>query len=238
MPRRELVIDDERLARVELSALLAARPEVLVVGEAHDLASSRAAITEHGPDLIFLDIQLGAESAFDLLAGVDATFDVIFVTAYDEHAVRAFEVSAFDYLLKPVHPERLAATLRRLESGGPRPVPEQPITRMKAAERLFVRTQDRWRFLQIAAITAIESRGDYSRVHTRDGETILLHKPLREWETTLPEHLFVRIHRSTILNLDCIDRVEEWSGQTFHVYLKGHTDPYQMSRRYASRLKH
>lgn len=237
--RRALVVDDERLPRVELKALLANHTNVVVVGEAGSVADGIAAINNLSPDLIFLDIQLGAETGFDLLERVEARFDVVFVTAYDEHAVRAFEVNAFDYLLKPVNPERLASTLRRLEVGGPLPPPGPvgPTTRLRAADRLFVQTGDRWRFLQIAAIAAIEGRGDYTRVRTRDGGTLLLPRSMREWEVTLPDHLFVRIHRSTIVNLDEVDRVEPWSGQTFHVYLKGRPHPYQMSRRHAARLR-
>ena len=197
-----------------------------------------AVINESNPDLLFLDIQLGAETGFELLERVEARFDVVFVTAYDEHAVRAFEVNAFDYLLKPVNPERLAATLVRLETGGPLPGPAPAAARLRAADRLFVRSGDRWRFLQLASIAAIEGRGDYTRIRARDGEAILSSKSLRDWEAALPDHLFVRIHRSTIINMDEVERVEEWSGQTFHVHMKGRPDPYQMSRRYASRLRH
>jgi len=234
--RRALVVDDERLARVELRAMLAAHPEIQVIGEAAGVEEALTTIARDRPDLVFLDIQLGHETGFDLLARTEPTFEVIFVTAYDEHAIRAFEVNAADYLLKPVRADRLASALERLEAGPRSDGADAP--RLELEDRLFVRAGTQWRFLQVAAIISIEARGDYTRLRTVDGAALLLGKALRIWERQLPERTFVRIHRSTIVNLDQVDRVEEWSGQTFHVYLRGVPEPYQMSRRYAARLKH
>lgn len=233
--RRALVVDDERLARMELRSMLAAHPEIHVVGEAAGVGEALAMISSARPDLLFLDIQLGQETGFDLLTQTEPTFDVIFVTAYDEHAIRAFEVNAADYLLKPVRADRLASALEHLD-GDPGHT-DRDVPPLDLSDRLFVKTGDRWQFLQVGAIVAIEARGDYTRVRTTDGATVLLGKALRLWERQLPERTFVRIHRSTMVNLDHVDRVEEWSGQTFHVHLRGVAQPYQMSRRYAARLK-
>ena len=233
-PRRAVVVDDERLARLELCSLLAQDPSVVVVGEAASVVDAQAIIEREQPDLVFLDIQLGDETGFTLLERTQVSGEIIFVTAYDEHAVRAFEVNAADYLLKPVHPDRLRDTLRRLDDG---PADRPPETLLDAEDRLFVRVNERWRFLKVATIWSIEAAGDYTRVRTADGEAVLLHKSLQEWESRLPNKQFTRIHRSTIVNLDAVERVEEWSRHTFRVYVKGFTEPYPMSRRYAARLR-
>lgn len=233
--RRAVIVDDERLARVELCSMLAKDPSVVVVGEAADVTEAVAVIEREQPDLLFLDIQLGGATGFDVLERVDIGCDVIFVTAYDQHAVRAFEVNALDYLLKPVNPERLGEALERSASRSQ--TRDDPLPELDADDHLFVRVKDRWQFLQVNTIRAIEAAGDYTRVRTTEGASFLLHKSLREWEDRLPEKLFVRIHRSTIVNLDQVARVEEWSGQTFRVYLNGIEKPYRMSRRAAARLK-
>jgi two-component system, LytTR family, response regulator len=233
--RRAVLVEDERLARVELRLLLEREPGVTVVGEAESVDEAVAVIGRERPDLVFLDIQLGRESGFDLLERSDGDFDVIFVTAYDQHAVRAFEVSAVDYLLKPVHAGRLAEALRK--AGEPADWSAAELPPLDAEDRLFVKAGPHWQFLRVDTIKVIESAGDFTNVHTTSGEEILISKPLREWEVRLPARLFSRIHRSTIVNLEWVERVEEWSSQTFQVHVKGRPAPYPMSRRYAARLR-
>ncbi|MEZ4416106.1 MAG: LytTR family DNA-binding domain-containing protein [Gemmatimonadota bacterium] len=237
MPRRTaVVVEDERLPREELCAMLGAEG-IEVVGQAATVDEAVRIIGAKRPDLVFLDIQLGRESAFDVLEHSDEPFDVIFVTAYDQHAVRAFEVNALDYLLKPVNPERLREALGRLES-------EEAITGPDALEslapddRLFLKVGSKWRFLRIDTIRVIEASGDFTRVRLLDGADLLIGKSLREWEARLPDRLFVRIHRSTIVNLDQVRRIDEWFNRTFQVHMEGIPEPYAMSRRYAARLKH
>ena len=235
---RAVVVDDERLARVELRALLARESGVEVVGEASSVDDAATLVAQLRPDVVFLDIQLGTESGFDLLEKVEASFDLVFVTAYDQHAVRAFEINAVDYLLKPVDPERLAATMRRLTDPGTANLPRPPATApLDPDDRLFVRTTRRWRFLAVKEIVAIEAAGDFTNVRTLRGEEILLAKSLREWESRLPLRTFTRIHRGTIVNLSCVERVDEGIGSAFLVQVRGVASPYAMSRRYAARLK-
>jgi len=231
-----VVVDDERLARVELCDLLAAYDNVHVIGEAATLREAEQVIQEQQPTVIFLDIQLGSESGFDLLNRAEISCEVIFVTAYDYYAVRAFEVNAVDYLLKPVNPARLDETLKRLEGGSETPSP--PLAqRYTLEDRLFVRVRRRWRFLRIDEIRCIEAAGDYSSVYTVDGEKLLLNKPMRAWEEQLPAPIFVRIHRSVIVNLNEVERVDSWTNRTFRVHIKGVDEPFPMSRRYAAKLK-
>lgn len=235
---RAVVVDDERLARVELRALLAAQPDVRVVGEAGSVDEAVAVLQREAPDLVFLDIRLGTESGFDLLDRAAGTFEVVFVTAFDRHAVRAFERNAMDYLLKPVDPARLAEAIRRVAAGtAHRRRPPDGAAAWDPDDRLFVRAAGRWRFLAIRDIAAVEAAGDFTHVRTVRGEGILLARSMREWEDRLPPAGFARIHRSTLVNLACVERVDEWNAGTFRVQVRGVPEPYAMSRRHASRLK-
>jgi len=232
-----IVVDDERLARRELKQLLeeAHSHQLQVVGEAATVQEAAALARLHDPDVVFLDVHLAGESGFDLLPLLDRTVTVVFVTAFDRYAIRAFEVNALDYLLKPVAPQRLATTLARLS----RPAPaESAATQVLTYEdRLFLRLDDRMVFLRVRDIVAVLAAGDNSVLHLLDGKQARARKSLREWADRLPERDFVRIHRSTMVNLELVERLEEWSHFSYRVYLRGLAEPLQMSRRWAARVR-
>lgn len=234
-PLNVLVIDDERLARKDLISLLSAYDNITVVGEADDVPSAVKAIERLNPDVIFLDIQMPGDSGFDLLEKTDVEAQIVFVTAYDEYAIRAFEVNALDYLLKPVNPDRLEKALEKLESR--ERYAWERARALDYEDRLFLMLGRHFKFLKINTILTITAAGDYSEVLTSDGTKGLTLKSMKEWETRLPAQHFIRIHRSTIINMEFIDRVEEWFNYSFKVYLKGVEEPYVISRRYATRLK-
>jgi two-component system LytT family response regulator len=230
-----IIVDDERLARAELRLLLADFAEISIVGEAKNLSEAVNLIRAEKPDVVFLDIQLAHENGFDLIEKVEKDFKLIFVTAFDEYAIRAFEINAIDYLLKPVNPERLARTLERLfETEERREVTSR---KLEYEDRLFVEVGARSSFLKINSIKCISADGDYSIVFTDDGKKHLIAKPLKEWEDRLPEKHFVRIHRSNIVNLEFIEKVETWFGRSYQIYLHGIKEPLTVSRRYAAQLK-
>ena len=234
-PWNALIIDDERLARKDLLSQLIAHTDINVIGEAEDVPSAQKAIEELHPDIIFLDIQMPGESGFDLLDKMEITAKIIFVTAFDEYAIRAFEVNAVDYLLKPVNPERLAQALNKLDEDESEPGgPPRPL---EYEDRLFLMVGNHFKFLKIESILSIHAAGDYTEILTKDGKKGLTLKSMKEWESRLSEQYFIRIHRSTIVNMEYIDRVEEWFNYSFRVYLKGVEEPLMMSRRYASKLK-
>ena len=234
-PFKALIIDDERLARRDLISLLNEHDNITVIGEADDVPSSAKAIQTLNPDVIFLDIQMPGESGFDLLEKIDVDAHVIFVTAYDEYAIRAFEVNALDYLLKPVDPDRLAKALERLELQ----VSDTPLKlrKLNYDDRLFLMLGRHFKFFKVKTIMNISAAGDYSEVLTSDGNKGLTLKSMKEWEIRLPIQHFIRIHRSTIINMEYIERIEEWFNYSFRVYLKGVEEPYVISRRYATKLK-
>jgi two-component system LytT family response regulator len=233
-----LIVDDERLARAELRTLLAAHAEVAVVGEAADIAQAAELVERLQPDVVFLDIQMRGESGFDLFDRAEVGGRVIFVTAHDAHALRAFQVNALDYLLKPVEPARLAASLERLRAApGDDSVPPSASRRLAIGDFLFLPLDGRPRFLRLSHIVAVEAAGDSTELTLADLRRARAPRTLKSWEERLPESHFVRIHRETIINLQYVDRIEEWSHEAYHVHLRGLAQPLTLSRRFASRLK-
>lgn len=232
-----IVVDDERLARKELTQLLEEEHghELSVVGQAATVREAATMAGLHDPDVVFLDVQLAGESGFDLLPLLDRTVTVVFVTAFDRYAMRAFEVNALDYLLKPVAPQRLAATIARL--GRPAEAEPTATQELTVEDRLFLRLDDRMAFIRVRDIVAILAAGDDSILRLADGRQARARTSLRKWTDRLPEREFVRIHRSTIVNLAFVERLEEWSHRTYRVYLRGLAEPLQMSRRCAARLR-
>lgn len=234
---RALIVDDERLARQDLRKLLGEFKHIEILGEAVDGNDAQAKIKELNPDLIFLDIQMPGLSGFDLLEKIDSTITVIFVTAFDEYALRAFEVNALDYLLKPINPKRLTESIHRLEQEETEASEDDNLRPLSLNDRLLIRMDTHLRFLKVSEIGCIEAAGDYSEVHVSSGKKHLVYKSMSEWETRLPRETFCRIHRSTIVNLDRLEKLEEWFNNSYRVYLHGMPEPFIMSRRYASRLK-
>jgi len=236
---RALIVDDERLARRALRSALTARDDVAVVGEAGSVEGAAALIRETAPDVVLLDIQMRRETGFDLLDRIDTPIHVVFVTAHDEHAVRAFEVNALDYLLKPVDPKRLEEALQRVRTT------EAPLPRQSEAEGDAFRYDDLFfyeegrqpRFIRIRDIVHIEAAGNYTELHLDDGSTALTSNTLRTWAERLPDDHFVRIHRSTIVNVEHVERMERAANYTFDVFVTGQDAPLTMSRRRAKTLK-
>lgn len=225
---RALIVDDERLARAELRRLLAAHPDIAIVGEAAHAGEARDRIAELAPDLLLLDIEMPGESAFDLLASLDAAPAVIFTTAFDAHAVRAFEVSALDYVLKPIDPARLAAALDRArEAVRPSGSPDA------ALDRVFVRDGDRCWFVRLCEVAVIESDGNYARLDV-PGQP-MLPRSLSYLETRL-QPAFFRASRKHLVNLRLVDRVEPGPGGGLVLILPGGRE-VEMSRRAAQRFR-
>lgn len=233
---KAIIVDDERLARVNLKNLLVHHPEIEVVGEADSCKSAVELIELHKPHLIFLDIQLGGETGFDLLEKIDNSIKVIFVTAYDEYAIRAFEVNAVDYLLKPVNPERLKQSIEKLIQK--EDVQKNSAKSYEYSDCIYVQINNyASRFIKISLISFIEPVGNYSKIVTSDGKYCLVLKTLKLWQEELPENNFVRIHRSCIINIEHVERIEKKSNTQHQIFLKGIPKSLDISRRYAKKLK-
>jgi two-component system, LytTR family, response regulator len=239
MKIRVMIVDDERLARSQMRLLLARHEGVAVVGEADGVATALVAVERCQPDVVFLDIQMPGLSGFDFLERTERAFKTIFVTAYDEFALRAFAVNALDYLLKPVEPERLANALNRLSSllKGTLPATRPAQLGLQNSDHIFVTSGPRARFIPVNSIKAICSAGAYSEIRTADDRRWMILRGLKEWEELLPAPNFVRIHRSTIVNLCFVERVESLENYSYRVFLGGGSSSFTMSRRYAIQLK-
>jgi two-component system LytT family response regulator len=231
-----ILVDDERLARKELRSMLSEHPAIEVIGEAENVEQAIKLIRTQQPQVIFLDIQMPGETGFALLEKIEPDFKIIFVTAFDAYAIRAFEVNALDYLLKPINPDRLARAIERI-SAAPEITPAQIVRKLEYEDRLFIEVDEHSRFLKINTIVCISAAGDYSEIVTTDGQKSLVMKSLKEWEDRLPEKYFTRIHRSTIINLEYIERIEGWFNRSYQVHLRHIKEPLTMSRRYAVKLK-
>jgi len=207
-PLRAFIVDDERLARENLRDLLREHPRIRVVGEARNIDEARRGIDERRPDLLFLDIQMPGGSGFDLIEGLEAPPLTIFVTAYDRFAIRAFEVNALDYLLKPVDPARLKNALERaLERSLPAPEPE---TDLSPTDRVFLNTGKKALFLPVTDIAAITAEGNYTHVIDIRGRRYMVRCTLKTWENRLPKEIFIPLDRSLMINRQ---QVRSWSVQ-------------------------
>lgn len=222
---KALIIDDERLARLELRRLLAAHPEVEILGESRSGEEALALIPKLAPDLIFLDIQMPGMTGFDLLERLEDLPQTIFTTAYDEYAIKAFEVNALDYLLKPVAPARLAAALARV----------RPHAEPSRLEQVFVRDGDRCWIVRLPEIFLLESEGNYTRL-CFGSERPLIRRSLNALEEQLDPAMFFRAGRKQIVNLKWIEKVDIGIAGGLEVTLRGGRT-VEMSRRQSVRLR-
>ncbi len=232
---KALLIDDERLARNELRRLLAAHPDIEIVGEAVDVEDAAAKVAELKPGLLFLDVQMPGADGFSLLERLDPPLPaVIFTTAYDEFAVKAFEFNALDYLLKPVDPNRLIAALERLrarETASAGSAAPLSATRLSLEDKVFVREGDRCWFVPVKNIRLLESEGNYTRLHFDDNKPQLF-RSLTAMEERLDPRNFFRANRKQVINLTWVEGIEPWFSGGLLVKLKGGLK-VELSRRQA-----
>jgi two-component system LytT family response regulator len=238
---KALIIDDERLARKELASLLEKHEGIEIVGEAANADEAEALIAEKRPDLLFLDINMPGRTGFELLESLDHAPQVIFVTAYDEHALKAFQVNALDYLLKPIDPERLDAALNKLatasaESAG---LPQREI--LRESDQIFLKDGEKCWFVTLKDVRYLESEGNYVRVRFDDQKPLVL-RSLNKLEEKLDPLVFFRANRKHIINLRWVENIEPWFSGGLMVKLKhkgkdGQPETIEVSRRQAARFK-
>jgi len=241
MTKQAIIIDDERLARNELRKLLGDHSEIEIIAEAANAEEGKQKIEELQPDLIFLDIQMPGKTGFDLLTELERAPHVIFTTAYDEYALKAFEVNALDYLLKPVEPKRLADALLKMDnidekensSGGDQSIPQRGI--LTDHDQVFVKDGERCWFVKLADIRLFESVGNYAKVYFSNNKPLIL-KSLNALEERLDEKVFFRANRKHIVNLRMIEKVEPYFNGGLLLEIKG-GEKVEVSRRQAVKFK-
>jgi len=237
---KAVIIDDERLARNELKKLLLEFPEIEVIAEAANANEGIEKIDSLNPDLIFLDIQMPGKTGFDMLAELNKAPDVIFTTAYDDYALKAFEVNALDYLLKPVEPKRLADAIQKLHLDDDRePITEEdiPINRslLHEQDQVFVKDGERCWFVKLSDIRLFESVGNYAKVYFGPNKPLIL-KSLNALEERLDEKVFFRANRKHIVNLRLIEKIEPYFNGGLLLELKG-SEKIEVSRRQTVKFK-
>jgi two-component system, LytTR family, response regulator len=244
MTKKAIIIDDERLARSELKKLLQDHPEIEVVAEAANANEGIEKIEHMAPDLVFLDIQMPGKTGFDLLTELDRLPQVIFTTAYDEYALKAFEVNALDYLLKPIEPRRLADALHKLEyleekdsAAVPSSLNSSVVNRGTLGEndQVFVKDGERCWFVKLSEIRLFESVGNYAKVFFSTHKPLIL-KSLNALEERLDEKVFFRANRKHIVNLRMIEKVEPYFNGGLLLEIKG-GEKIEVSRRQAVKFK-
>ena len=224
-----LIADDEHWARVALAELLEGYPEVEVVGYADSVASTVKELTSKRPDLLLLDIRMPDGLGFEVFERTSVESQVVFVTAFDTHALRAFEVNALDYLLKPVAPHRLARALGRVSRAALR---DRASTKQFAAKDLVSLHEGRFlRFTRIENIVLLVAADGFVEIHLECGRTALVQGRLQSWRVRLPK-TFVQVRRSVIVNLSFVEEVD-LSAKNPVLRLRGAREPLSMSRRYA-----
>lgn len=237
---KAIIIDDERLARTELRKLLEEFPEIDIIDEAANAEEGITKIEAQHPDLIFLDIQMPGKTGFDLLAELDRAPQVIFTTAYDEYALKAFEVNALDYLQKPIEPKRLADALHKLHAGevpsnNHNHIGTENKSLLSDTDQVFVKDGERCWFVKLNEIRLFESVGNYAKVFFGNNKPLIL-KSLNALEERLDEKTFFRANRKHIVNLRMIDKIEPYFNGGLLLELKG-GEKIEVSRRQTVKFK-
>jgi two-component system LytT family response regulator len=244
MSVRTIIIDDERLARNELKKMLQDFGEIEIIDEASNVQEGLEKIEHHNPDLIFLDIQMPGKTGFDLLEELERSPKVIFTTAYDEFALKAFEVNAFDYLLKPVEPKRLSDAIQKIKQDENQSASHSVVNGNGAAVRdaalteddqVFVKDGERCWFVKLNEIRLFESVGNYAKVFFGPNKPLIL-KSLNSLEERLDDKVFFRANRKHIINMRWIEKIEPYFNGGLLLELKG-GEKIEVSRRQTVKFK-
>ena len=235
---KAIIIDDERLARNELKKLLLEFPQIEVIDEAANAKEGAEKIEAQNPDLIFLDIQMPGKTGFDMLLDLDKAPHVIFTTAYDEFALKAFEVNALDYLMKPIEPSRLADALQKLQQADEKEQATQPFINrglLGENDQVFVKDGERCWFVKLAEVRLFESVGNYAKVFFAGNKPLIL-KSLNALEERLDERVFFRANRKHIVNMRMIEKIEPYFNGGLLLDIQG-GEKVEVSRRQAVKFK-
>lgn len=237
---KALIIDDERLARAEMTSLLNEFNEIEILGEAKNATQAVELIKELKPDVIFCDVQMPGASGFDMLKELDEIPQVVFVTAYDEHAIKAFEINAIDYLLKPVDPDRLKETIDKLNESEDDFSTNIDLTsraerKLNYEDRVFIKDGEKCFYIQLEEIRYFESKGNYVKVYFNKSKPMIL-RSLNSLEDRLNPEQFFRANRKFIINLSWITQIENWFNGGLQVTLRDE-EKIEISRRQAIKFK-
>lgn len=236
-PLRALIVDDEPPARRWLRELLAAHPGITVEGEASSVSTAIKSAATLAPDVVFLDVQMPPGTGFDILPALPSGTRVVFVTAHDTYAIRAFDTNALDYLLKPVHPDRLAETVRRLTLTAVETSAPRRVETLETDDLIPLRDGGMLRMVTVAEIAAIQAEAAYTRVILTGAPPMLVLRPIGEWERALRSPPFARIDRSLLVNLPRVRALDMRSRDESHLELDAVSQPLVLGRTASQRLR-
>jgi two-component system LytT family response regulator len=235
---KAVIVDDVETMRVVLKRLLASFEKIQVVGEASDYEQAKDIINEEKPDLVFLDIDLGGLTSIDLLSSIKYQPMVIFITSHTDFAIKAFELNAVDYLLKPISLDRLTKAIDKVTAKyNEDSVSIESDEKFTSDHIILLNFDNKLSFVQVRDINYIEAYGNYTKVYLTDGKLSVTYSSIKNWDARLPEDLFIQIHRSTIVNLHNVIKIEKWANDTGRLYLKGVEKPFEISRSYFFQIK-
>jgi len=232
---RTLIVDDEKYARNDLREQLSVFSCIDVIGEAKSIQTAVEQIERLTPDLVFLDIQFPGETGFDLFERTNIRAKVIFITAFDEFAIRAFEVNACDYLLKPVNPFRLALTIKRVCDN------QEPLlihgNVFRDEDSIYIQLNYKYYFIRIDSIVKITATDHFTEIITSKGIKGLSNKHLFEWDDCLPKSSFVQVHRSSIVNINFVEKVTRGDNYSHQIKMKGLETSMTIGRKYLRQIR-
>lgn len=236
-PFKALVVEDEPFARTDLIHIIGRHPDVHVCWEAASLREAQDILRAEVPDIVFLDVLLGDGNGFDVVPLVPLSTEIIFVTAHGEHALRAFEVNALDYLTKPVSEKRFEETMRRIKSPR-RGHPHGTVSSYLPNDSVLVKDGQKRHIVPLQEVLMLHSEGgNYTTLLLRGGKNHTVRMTLKQWEECLPKELFARIHRTTLISLDYVRQFWKAAAGSYFVQVVEVEQPIRVSRSRVSQLK-
>lgn len=238
---RSVVVDDVDIMRVTLKKVLEGFPNIEIIGEASDYESAKNLINDTKPDLVFLDIDLNGLTSIDLLNEISCNPKIIFITSHPDFAIKAFELNAVDYILKPISADRLHKAIKRVNEFNTDSldgsVMDESLERFKADQIILLTFDSKLTFIKVQDINYIEAFGNYTKIYMNDGKLSITYNSIKNWDNRLPNDVFIQIHRSSLVNLLNVIKIEKWTNDTGRLFLKGVEKPFEISRSYFFQIK-
>jgi two-component system LytT family response regulator len=237
---KAVLIDDVEVMRITLKKVLEQFPHINIIGEASSFDEAKEVINRLKPDLLFLDINLNGLSSIDLLEELNCTPKIIFITSHENFAIKAFEINAVDYIIKPISTKRIAKAIERVS------LPSVAVKdnnlnegeeRFQSDQIILLNFDNKMNFIKIKDINYIEAYGNYTKINMLDGKLSITYNSIKNWENKLPLDIFIQIHRSTVVNLINVLKIEKWTNDTGRLYLKNVDKPFEISRSYFFQIK-
>jgi two-component system LytT family response regulator len=236
---RAVLVDDVEVMRITLKKVLEQFPHIQLVGEASTFDEAKDIINQLQPDLVFLDIDLNGLTSIDLISEINCAPKIIFITSHENFAIKAFELNAVDYIIKPVSAKRISKAIERITT----PVEElaeagtENDENFQSDQIILLNFDNKMNFIKISDINYIEAYGNYTKVYMTDGKLSITYNSIKNWDAKLPVDVFIQIHRSTIVNLLNVQKIEKWTNDTGRLHLKGVEKPFEISRSYFFQIK-